>query len=121
MGSRNKVLVLEPAIRCGALNPVALNQCPGDLSQTVREDSINVRHTHVNCGMCAPLGCGVQIHSAPVRANSHDQALFFAAFNFAHLAFCAAATAFLAAADSVRLLFIGTILRVFRAFAHRAL
>ena len=42
MGSRNKVLVLEPAIRCGALNPVALNQCPGDLSQTVREDPINV-------------------------------------------------------------------------------
>jgi hypothetical protein len=57
----------------------------------------------------------------PSRTNSHDQALFFAALTFAHCAFCAAATFFLAAADRLRLLFIGTIFRVFRAFAHRAL
>jgi hypothetical protein len=57
----------------------------------------------------------------PSRVNADHQALFFAAFILAHLAFCAAATFFLAAADSVRLLFIGTIFGVFRAFVHRAL
>jgi hypothetical protein len=61
------------------------------------------------------------------RFNAHrelespDQALFFAAFTFAHLASCAAATFFLTAADNAGLLFMGTIFRVFRAFAHRAL
>jgi hypothetical protein len=120
MGPRYEMLVLEPASRCGALNPAAVNELHGDLSQTVREFPVHVA-SH-------PRGCRCELFwdvksksmVRPSRANSHDQALFFAAFSFAHLAFCAAATFFLAAADTVRLLLIGTIFRVFRALAHRA-
>jgi hypothetical protein len=110
----------EPANRYGALNPVAVSECHGDLSRTVREVPINVGHTHVNCGCADFWDVTSKTMPRPSRANSHDQALFFKAFNFAHLAFCAAATFFLAAADTVRLFVIETIFRVFRAFAHRA-
>src|SRR5215469_13791096 len=53
----------------------------------------------------------------PSRAKLHAHALFFAAFTFGHLAFCAAATFFSTVADGVRLLFIATSFCVFRAFA----
>lgn len=52
---------------------------------------------------------------------SDNQALFFAAFTFAHRARCAAAIFLRAAAESVRLPRIGTTFAFSRTFAQRAL
>ena len=121
-GSPNQMLVLEPALRCGALNSVAVNRCHGDVANCPgRSYQFNAASHPRELRGARLLDVASKSIQRPSRANSHDQALFFAAFNLAHLAFCAAATFFLAAADSVRLLFIGTIFRAFRGFAHRAL
>jgi len=88
------------------------------LSREVLSRSVTARCT---MGWARFLDVASEPTERPSRAKSHAQALFFTAFTFAHLAFCAAATFFPAAPASVPLLFRGTIFRVFRAFAHRAL
>jgi hypothetical protein len=85
-----------------------------------RPDSMSC-YTQVDNGMGALPGIWrPNLCSADRVPKSHDQALFFTAFAFAHLAFFAPATFWLTAAESIRLLLIGAIFRVFRAFAHRA-